>query len=115
MAVALSTVVYTGRSGRKYAISMYLNDTTNNLARFDESKIAVAGSQDNYIFKESGVLSDICLTSDLATPTHLQILRNGTPTGDIMDCTANLASVVMRPSPLVPFQAGDKLQIMQIA
>lgn len=115
MAVALATIRLMGRGGRIYAISTYLNDTSNNLARFDESKVAVAGSADAYIIKEPASLIDVCLTSDLATPTHLQIQRNGTPTGDILDCTAQLASVVNRPNPLVGFNQGDKLQIMQIA
>lgn len=115
MAAALGTMILVGKSGRKYAVSIYLNDTTNNLVRFDEAKIAVAGSPDNYTMKESGYLVDICLTSDVATPSHLMISRNGTPTGDILDCTAQLASVVNRPSPGVPFTGGDKIQLTQIA
>lgn len=115
MAAALATVRLLGVSGRIYAVSMYLNDTTNNLARFDESKIAVAGSSDAYICKERCSLIDVCLTSDIATPTHLQIQRNGSPTGDILDATAQLASVVNRPNPLVGFNSTDKLQIMQVA
>lgn len=114
MAAALGTLVYQGRSGRRYSISMYLNDTTNNLARFDESKISVAGSADSYVCKEPGAIVDICLTSDIATPTHLQIQRNGAPTGDILDATAQLASVVYRPNPVCPFNQGDKIYIMQI-
>jgi len=114
MAAALGTAVILS-NGRKYSISVYLNDTTNNLARFDESKIAVAGSPDKYVVKNAGHLVDVCLTSDLATPTHLQIQVNGTPTGDILDCTAQLASVVNRPNAAVPLRAGDQLAIMQIA
>jgi len=114
MAAALGTIVIT-EGGRKRAISMYLNDTTNNLARFDEAKIAVAGSPDKYVVKAPCMLTDICLTSDLATPTALQIQVNGTPTGDIVDCTAQLASVVVRPNPAVPLRAGDQLAINQIA
>jgi len=114
MAAALATVRLLGRSGRVYAISTYLNDTANNLARFDEAKAAVAGSQDQYTVKEPATLIDVCLTSDVATPTHLQIQRNGTPTGDILDCTAQLASVVNRPNPGVGFNQGDKLGIMQL-
>lgn len=115
MAAALATVRLQGRSGRIYSISTYLNDTSNNLARFDEAKVAVAGSADSYVVKEPCSLFDVCLTSDLATPTHLQIQRNGTPTGDIIDATAHLASVVNRPNPSIGFAPGDKLGIMQIA
>jgi len=113
MAAALGTVVLLGQ-GRKTSISMYLNDTAANLARFDESKVAVAGSPDKYVVKFPCALVDVALTSDLATPTHLQIQVNGTPTGDILDCTAQLISVVNRPNPGVPLRAGDQLAIMQI-
>lgn len=115
MAAALLTMVYTGKSGRRYSISGYASDASNVLVKFDESKIAVAGSADSYTTKEPGVLSDVCFTSDLATPTHIQILRNGAPTGDILDVTAQLASVVSRPSPVIPFGYSDKIQIMQVA
>lgn len=115
MAAALLTIVFSGRSGRKYAVSGYANDTTNNLVKFDEAKIAVAGSADNYVCKEAGFLADVIFTSDLATPTHIQIQRNGTPTGDILDVTASLASVVNRAWLASPFNQGDKIQIMQIA
>lgn len=115
MATALSTIRLLGRSGRIYAVSCYLNDTTNNLARFDEAKVATAGSADQYVIKENCTLIDIALTSDLATPTHIQVMRNGTPTGDILDATAQLVSVVNRPNPSCPFTTGDKLMLMQVA
>lgn len=114
MAAALLTIVYVGQSGRRYSVSGYASDAANVLVKFDESKAAVAGSPDFYTTKENGVLTDICLTSDVATPTHLLILRNGTPMGDCVDCSAQLASVVYRPSPAVPYAAGDKLQLMQV-
>jgi len=115
MAAAILTVRYLGASGRLYAINAYANDTSNNLIRFDESKVAVAGSPDAYQTKESGSLVDIAFISDLATPTSVQILRNGTPTGDILDVTSQLCSVTDRPSPRTPFFAADKIQLMQIA
>ncbi len=114
MAAASGTMVIINKDGSKNTISMYLNDTAANLVRFDESKVAVAGSVDTYYPKKSGYLVDICLTSDIATPTHLQILRNSTPTGDIVDATAQLASVVSRPRLGCGYNPGDKLTIMQI-
>lgn len=115
MAAALLTMVYVGKSGRRYCISAYANDTSNNLVRFDEAKVAAAGSPDQYNVKEDGVVDDIIFTSDLATPTHVQLLRNGAPTGDIFDVTAQLASVVNRPNIDCPYAAGDKIALMQIA
>lgn len=114
MAAALCTVVFIGRSGRRYSVSGYASDSSAVLIKFDEAKAAVAGSPDYYTTKEDGVLSDVCFTTDLATPTHVMVMRDGTPTGDILDVTAQLASVVYRPSPAVPYPAGAKIQIMQL-
>lgn len=97
------------------AISIYLDDTTNDAVTFDESKIAVAGSPQEYVVKSNSTIVDICLTSDVATPTHLQVLYNGVPTGDILDCTAQLASVVARPNPMIPLSSGAKIKIIQVA
>lgn len=114
MAAASGTVrISTGN--RVKAINMYLSDASNVLAKFDESKVAVAGSNDKVVLINGGMLVDVCLTSDIATPTHLQILVNGQPTGDILDATAHLASVVTRPNPAIPIPAGAQFQIMQIA
>lgn len=116
MAAALATCRFIGKNtNRIYCISTYLNDTTTNPARFDMSKIAVAGSNDYVSFPEPTSLFDVCLTSDIATPTHLQLIVNGQPTGDILDATAHLASVVNRPNPNLGISAGAKFQITQIA
>jgi hypothetical protein len=96
------------------SVSIYCADTSDTLVTFDESKIAVAGSNDGYVAKAAGKLVDVCLTSDVATPTHIQVMRNGAPTGDILDCTAQLASVVARPNPRVSLNKGDKLQLMML-
>ena len=58
-----------------YCVNAYLSDTSAVAVKFDESKIAVAGSPDNWVAKELCDLIDVALKSDLATPTHLQLLR----------------------------------------
>jgi len=115
MAAALLSLIYQGKSGRRYSISGYASDAANVLVKFDESKVAVAGSPDSYIVKEAGALVDVVFTSDLATPTHIQVQRNGTPTGDVFDVTSILASVTSRPTAVIPFMPGDKLALNQIS
>lgn len=115
MAAASLTVVYAGVSGRIYSINGYASDATNVLVKLDEAKIAVAGSADGYKVKEQGSIVDVVFTSDLATPTHVQVQRNGGVTGDILDVTAILASVVNRPSIRIPYRVGDEIKLMQIA
>jgi len=115
MAAAYLTLIIAGRSGRRYAINGYASDAANVAVKFDEGKIAVAGSQDTYTVKEGAALVDVIFTSDLATPTNIQVQVTGTPTGDILDVTAHLASVVSRPALAIPLGAGSKLGLMQIA
>jgi len=111
--MAAASLTATLSSGRN--INGYASDAANVAVKFDESKIAVAGSSDSYQVKESCALVDVIFTSDLATPSHVQVQRNGTPTGDILDVTAHLASVVSRPRLSIGFNAGDKLGLMQIS
>ena len=115
MAAAQLIIRYLGASGRLYCISGYASDVAAVAVKFDESKIAVAGSFDSYVTKEPGTLVDVAMASALATPTHLQIQRNGTPTGDILNCTCQQITVVARPNPNTPFAAGDKIGIMQLS
>lgn len=114
MAAAQLTVRFLGRSGRIYSINGYASDASNVLVKFDESKVAVSGSPDYYVLKENASLIDVCFTTDTATPTSVQTLRQGSPTGDILDITAHLASVVNRPNPNIGFNAGEKFSLMQL-
>lgn len=114
MAAAYLTITIKNASGRRKSISGYASDASAALCRFDESKIATAGSPDNIVAKENGQIIDICFTSDLATPTHVQLLVNGTPTGDILDVTAQLASITARAPIGCNVSAGSKIQLMQL-
>jgi len=114
MAAALGTFRI-NVNGRIKCVSAYASDAAAVLVKFDESKIAVAGSNDKIVLPNGGTLVDVCMTSDLATPTHIQLLVNGVPTGDILDVTAHLASVVTRPNPVLAIPAGAQLQAMQIS
>lgn len=115
MAAAILTIRLAGRSGRVYSVQGYASDASAVAVKFDETKVPVAGSPDSYTCKEPCTLFDVAFTTDLATPTAVQITRNGSPTGDIVDVTAQLVSVVSRPNPSIPFAQGDKIGLMQIA
>lgn len=114
MAAALGTLRVSEAGGRLRAVSFYLSDAANVLAKFDEAKVAIATSNDHFQANAPCNVVDVCLTSDTATPTHLQVLVNGKPTGDLLDCTAMQISVVNRPNMLIGLRAGDKFQLMQL-
>lgn len=115
MAAALGTVRFLVPGGRVKAVNFYASDTSAVLVKFDESKVAVAGSNDKVVLPNGGTLIDVAFTSDLATPTNVQLLVNGIPTGDVLDVTAHLTSVVNRPNPALPIGPGQQFQMMQIA
>lgn len=115
MAAALLTLRIMDANGRLRCVSGYASDSSNVFVKWDESKVAVAGSGDFYTAKQPCKIVDICFTSDLATPTHVQALVNGTPTGDILDVTSILASVNSRATPVIGLNAGDRFQLMQVA
>jgi len=116
MAAALLTMLVSQKNrGARKAVAGYASDASAVLVKFDESKVPVAGSPDFYTAKDSGSIFDVIFTSDLATPTHVQFQINGSPVGDILDVTAQLASVVSRASINIPVNAGDKIGLMQLA
>jgi len=114
MAAAVIQFRFLTQSGRIVCVNGYASDAAAVAVKFDESKVAVAGSPDIWTAKENCWLIDVCAISDLATPTSLQLLVNGTPTGDILDVTGHLASVVARPNPKLPLSAGAKFGATQI-
>jgi len=115
MAAALGTFRFLVPGNRVKAVSAYASDASNALIRFDEGKVAGANSNDGVTLLQGGTLIDVCWTSDVATPTHVQLLVNGTPSGDVLDFTAHLASVVNRPNPTLGIPSQAKLQAMQVA
>lgn len=114
MAAAQLTLRIQDANGRVRTVNGYASDSSNVLVKWDESKVAVSGSADFYTAKQPCKIVDIAFTTDLATPTSVQCLVNGTPTGDILDVTACLVSVVVRPTPVIGLNAGDRFQLMQL-
>lgn len=113
MAAAYLTLTIQEGNRRK-CVQGYANDTQNALVTFDQAKIPVAGSPSKISQKVNGHIVDVLFTSDLATPTHIQFLVNNQPTGDILDVTAQLASVENRAKIALPVQAGSEISIIQL-
>lgn len=114
MAAQQATMIYQGRSGKRYSINAYLDDTATNPVRFDETKKAVAASPDRYRVKEDGAIVDFIIAA-ASGQTHTQILRSGTPTGDILLNAVQLAAITFRPQICIPFAAGNEIMMTQLA
>lgn len=113
MAAASLTLIYRLTNGSRIAYNGYASDAAAVAVKFDQAKVAVAGSDDHIVAPGPGHVIDVCFTTDLATPTHVVVTRNGKNTGDILDVTAHLASVVTRPAICIPFNANEKIGLTQ--
>lgn len=114
MAASYGSALFKGRSGRTYYKDIYADDTANNPIRWDNGGGASATSETSWISPEDCVLLDFCLTAATGqTKTSLQ--GNGMQTGDIFRNALHLSTVTFRPTLMVPFRAGTKVSMVQLA
>lgn len=96
MATAVGTFHFIGKSGQSYSVSAYFPDTVGNPVRFNQAGLADVNSPTDWTPPEQVALADILMNSNVATPTAVQVARNGQPTGDIFATAMQLVSVVAR-------------------
>jgi len=97
------------------SVSLYNADVANNLVRFGEGGKAVATSPDYYVFPISGYILDIIWVTGLTDTGYQLVNRNGSPTGDILDAAIQDDGVSFRPRHRIPFNAGQRLTLTQLA
>lgn len=109
------TMVFQGRSGKRYSKDIYLSDVAAGLVRFDAGAGAGAASPTEWRPPELAVLVDYAQVTGTADTTKLQLTRNGIPTGDILRYTVHLTSLNNRPALRTGFLAGDVVAGIQLA
>lgn len=100
--------------GMTMDVSAYLDDTANNLIRFDQAAKAGTASPDSWTAPVDMALTDMVIAAATGQTTT-QLQRNGIPTGDYLLNALHLASVVTRPHLGVIIPRGTKFQAKQIA
>ena len=109
------SMLFIGRSGRRYAKDIYLSDVANAAVRFDAGLGAGAATETSWTAPEPVLLQDYAQVTGTADTTKIALTRNGVPTGDILRYTVHLTSLNNRPFMQVPFLAGDKIGANQLA
>ena len=114
MAATQGTVTFVGQSGRTYIKDLYLSDTVNTPANWDGGAGASATSPETVSIPEPCFLSDVSVVTG-AAQTKLQLIRNGSGTGDFLRHSLHLNTLPLRPALRVPFAAMDQIGALQIA
>ncbi|GAI07904.1 unnamed protein product [marine sediment metagenome] len=108
------TATFMGRSGRSYTKDLYLSDTADTGVNFDSGAGASATSDDFADFPEPVFLADVALVTG-AAQTKLHVLRNSVSTGNFLRHTLHLNTLAVRPPLRIPFNARDRITLIQIA
>lgn len=114
-AAAQNGILIIGNDRQTISVSIYGNDVANNLVKFGEGGKAVATSPDYYVFPISGYILDLIWVTGLTDTGFQMPNRNGNPTGDIFDAAIQDDGVSFRPRHRIPFSAGQRLTMVQLA
>jgi hypothetical protein len=98
MATATGAFHLIGKSGHSYTVSAFFPDTAGLPVRFNQGGVADTNSPYDWTPNEPVALVDIIMNTNVATPTAIQIVRNGQPTGDLAQTAVQLASITTRPA-----------------
>lgn len=114
MAASYGSALFKGRSGRTYYKDIYLDDTANNPVRWDAGNGASATSETSWLAPEDVVLLDVVIVAATGQ-TKTSIQGNGMQTGDILRNSVQLSTITFRPTLMVPFRAGTRVSMVQLA
>lgn len=105
-----------GRGGiqKTYTRDLYFDDTAGNPVRWDSGAGATATSETSWTPSEPILLLDVCLAAATGQ-TKTQVNRDNQPTGNILRNSLHLASVVVRPQLRIPYGAGQRIAMVQLA
>lgn len=107
---------FVGRNtGATYTKDIYLSDVAAALANWDSGQGASATSETFWTPPEPVSLVDYSHETGMADTTKVQVTRNGVPTGNIFRYIVFLTSLNSRPKLNLPFAAGDKIALVQLA
>lgn len=106
-------MVFRGKSGRKYYISVYWSDVAAAYSRFSLSGAAGASSQDYWVTPEDVVLEDYSVKTGLTDTTVASTEVNGTPIGLVVVQSNHVNTLAFRPQNILAVGGGRQLQFKQ--
>lgn len=114
MAAQSGIFTFKGKSGMRYSLSAYFDDTANAPVRFSAAGKAGATSAQDWTPPEVVALTDVILAAATGQ-TQTQLLRNGQPTGDVLLNAVQLASITFRPPLAVLYSPLTRVSAIQLA
>ena len=114
MAAQYGMIAFRGRGGRSFNKNVYFDDVAGALVRWDGGSGASATSPVGWTPPEHVVMVDLVLAAALVV-TRTQLVRGGQPTGDILQNSVHLASVLSRPGLAIVIPAGVEVAAIQLA
>lgn len=113
MAAQSGTIILRHPRGFKY-LNTYFDDTAGAKVRYDDGAGAGAATSPEYRPPFNGVITDVVLAAATGQ-TKTQINIDNVPVGTILLNALHLVSVTSRPPVGVPFRAGSKIELIQLA
>lgn len=114
MAAQYGACVFVLQNGTTLEKDVYFDDSANAPVRWDAGAGAGASSDTGFQVPANCTLVDVCLAAATAQ-TKTQINVDNSPTGNMLRNSIHLASITTRPVMRVPFRAGQKVTLIQLA
>lgn len=110
------TLMFRGRSGRLYSVSVYVSDVANALITLSNTGTAGTASLNYWRAPENVVLEDYAQITGTADTTALVLQQDGADiNGAVLPYAIYLNSLNNRPKIAVPFPAGSLIGAKQVA
>ncbi len=114
MAAQSGAIILRAAGGGSKYINIYADDSAGDKIRFDDGAGAGAATSTEFRPPFGGIISDFILAA-ASGQTKTQINVNNVPVGTVLLNSIHLASVENRPPVGVPFSAGSKIELIQLA
>ncbi len=109
----LGTVIFVGKSGRQYSLSIYASDVVGAACTINTVGIAVSGGQSFYITPEDVVIKDVSITTGMTVATALIPYVNDVPAGAMLSVANCINTLTNRAIPNIGIGAGKKFTLIQ--
>lgn len=103
------------RSGKGYAVDLYISDVVSGLGNWDSGAGASSTSDTFFTFGEPVVIYDFSIATGLTDTTAARFVGNGRPSSEVIRWANQLNTLNNRPRLNIPVRAGTRLGMLQLA
>jgi hypothetical protein len=114
MAASNGTMFLLGKSGRSYAVDLYLPDAVGGLVGFNPNGASASTSPTQYRVPEACVITDVSIVTGTTAVGAVLNVNNAALQGGALRYAIHLNTLNNRPSLRIPVAAGDFVGATQI-